>query len=214
MNFLPPHLDAYIEEHSHAPSALLADLERQTHLRCLMPQMCSGYLQGRVLAMISRMIAPKRILEIGTFTGYSALCLAEGLCEGGVLHSVDNNPEVMDMARDYVQRSNYREQICLHTGSGLELLNNVRESWDLVFVDADKENYPNYLSALTEILKPGAYILADNVLWSGKVAEIGQHKKDVETEALREYNRRAVCHPRLETVILPIRDGLSLARLR
>jgi predicted O-methyltransferase YrrM len=120
----------------------------------------------------------------------------------------------MDMAKDYVQRSNYREQICLHTGSGLELLNNVRESWDLVFVDADKENYPNYLSALTEILKPGAYILADNVLWSGKVAEIGQHKKDVETEALREYNRRAVCHPRLETVILPIRDGLSLARLR
>ncbi|MFM9142492.1 MAG: O-methyltransferase [Bacteroidota bacterium] len=213
MNFLPPTLDAYIEAHSHGPSALLADLERQTHLRCLMPQMCSGYLQGRVLAMISRMIAPKRILEIGTFTGYSALCLAEGLSEGGVLHSVDLNPEVMDMARDYIQRSAYHDQIQLHTGSGLDILENVQESWDLVFVDADKENYPNYLKALTEILKPGAYILADNVLWSGKVAETGSHQ-DAETEALREYNRLALAHPRLETVILPIRDGLSLARLR
>ncbi|MEY4912809.1 MAG: hypothetical protein RL025_636 [Bacteroidota bacterium] len=213
MNFLPPNLDAYIEEHSHAPSALLADLERQTHLRCLMPQMCSGYLQGRVLAMISRMLAPKRILEIGTFTGYSALCLAEGLAEGGILHSVDNNPEVMDMAREFVDRSVYRERIHLHTGSGLDLIKQVNEDWDLVFVDADKENYPAYLEALVEALKPGAYILADNVLWSGKVAEPGLYK-DAETEALREYNRRAVTHPRLETVILPVRDGLSLARVR
>lgn len=213
MNFLPPHLDAYIEEHSHAPSALLVELERQTHLRCLMPQMCSGYLQGRVLAMISRMLAPKRILEIGTFTGYSALCLAEGLTEDGLLHSVDNNPEVMDMAMEFVERSAYRERIHLHTGTGLGLIQQVQEDWDLVFVDADKENYPAYLEALVEILKPGAYILADNVLWSGKVAEAGQHK-DAETEALREYNRRAVTHPRLETVVLPVRDGLSLARVR
>jgi predicted O-methyltransferase YrrM len=213
MNFLPPNLDAYIEEHSHAPSALLADLERQTHLRCLMPQMCSGYLQGRVLAMISRMLAPKRILEIGTFTGYSALCLAEGLAEGGILHSVDNNPEVMDMAREFVDRSIYRECIHLHTGSGLDLIKQVNEDWDLVFVDADKENYPAYLEALVDVLKPGAYILADNVLWSGKVAEPGLYK-DAETEALREYNRRAVTHPRLETVVLPVRDGLSLARVR
>ena len=132
MNFLPPHLDAYIEEHSHAPSALLVELERQTHLRCLMPQMCSGYLQGRVLAMISRMLAPKRILEIGTFTGYSALCLAEGLTEDGLLHSVDNNPEVMDMAKEFVERSAYRERIHLHTGTGLGLIQQVHEDWDLV----------------------------------------------------------------------------------
>ncbi len=211
MHFLPEPLEAYINQHSSAPSAMLQELERDTHLRCLMPQMCSGHQQGRLLALLSKMLRPRRILEIGTYTGYSALCLAEGLTEDGQLHSVDNNAEIMDMAQSYVDRSAYREQITLHEGSGLDWINRLDENWDLVFIDADKENYPNYLEALLPKLHVGAIILADNVLWSGKVADSGAD--DDETKALRLYNQMILENPRLEAMILSVRDGISLARV-
>ena len=211
MRFFPEPLENYINQHSSAPSALLQELERDTHLRCLMPQMCSGHQQGRLLALLSKMLRPNRILEIGTFTGYSALCLAEGLTDGGHLHSIDNNAEIMDMAQSYVDRSAYREQITLHQGPGLDWIQRLDQPWDLVFIDADKENYPRYLEALLPKLQVGAIILADNVLWSGKVAD--PEADDDETKALRSYNRMVMENPRLEAMILSVRDGISLARV-
>lgn len=211
MRFFPEPLENYINQHSSAPSALLHELERDTHLRCLMPQMCSGHQQGRLLALLSKMLRPKRILEIGTFTGYSALCLAEGLTDGGHLHSIDNNAEIMDMAQSYVDRSPYREQITLHEGPGLDWIQRLDQPWDLVFIDADKENYPRYLEALLPKLQVGAIILADNVLWSGKIADPAAD--DDETKALRSYNRMVMENPRLEAMILSVRDGISLARV-
>lgn len=211
MRFFPEPLENYINQHSSAPSALLQELERDTHLRCLMPQMCSGHQQGRLLALLSKMLRPNRILEIGTFTGYSALCLAEGLTDDGHLHSIDNNAEIMDMAQSYVDRSPYREQITLHEGPGLDWIQRLDQPWDLVFIDADKENYPRYLEALLPKLQVGAIILADNVLWSGKVAD--PEADDDETKALRSYNRMVMENPRLEAMILSVRDGISLARV-
>lgn len=212
MRFFPEPLENYINQHSSAPSALLQELERDTHLRCLMPQMCSGHQQGRLLALLSKMLRPKSILEIGTFTGYSALCLAEGLTDDGHLHSIDNNAEIMDMAQSYVDRSPYREQITLHEGPGLDWIQRLDQPWDLVFIDADKENYPRYLEALLPKLQVGAIILADNVLWSGKVAD--PEADDDETKALRSYNRMVMENPRLEAMILSVRDGISLARVK
>jgi len=212
MRFFPEPLENYINQHSSAPSALLQELERDTHLRCLMPQMCSGHQQGRLLALLSKMLRPKSILEIGTFTGYSALCLAEGLTDGGHLHSIDNNAEIMDMAQSYVDRSPYREQITLHEGPGLDWIQRLDQPWDLVFIDADKENYPRYLEALLPKLQVGAIILADNVLWSGKIAD--PEADDDETKALRSYNRMVMENPRLEAMILSVRDGISLARVK
>lgn len=211
MRFFPEPLENYINQHSSAPSALLQELERDTHLRCLMPQMCSGHQQGRLLALLSKMLRPNRILEIGTFTGYSALCLAEGLTDGGHLHSIDNNAEIMDMAQSYVDRSPYREQITLHEGPGLDWIQRLDQPWDLVFIDADKENYPRYLEALLPKLQVGAILLADNVLWSGKIADPAAD--DDETKALRSYNRMVMENPRLEAMILSVRDGISLARV-
>ena len=211
MRFFPEPLENYINQHSSAPSALLQELERDTHLRCLMPQMCSGHQQGRLLALLSKMLRPKSILEIGTFTGYSALCLAEGLTDDGHLHSIDNNAEIMDMAQSYVDRSPYREQITLHEGPGLDWIQRLDQPWDLVFIDADKENYPRYLEALLPKLQAGAIILADNVLWSGKIADPAAD--DDETKALRSYNRMVMENPRLEAMILSVRDGISLARV-
>ena len=211
MRFFPEPLENYINQHSSAPSTLLQELERDTHLRCLMPQMCSGHQQGRLLALLSKMLRPKSILEIGTFTGYSALCLAEGLTDDGHLHSIDNNAEIMDMAQSYVDRSPYREQITLYEGPGLDWIQRLDQPWDLVFIDADKENYPRYLEALLPKLQVGAIILADNVLWSGKVAD--PEADDDETKALRSYNRMVMENPRLEAMILSVRDGISLARV-
>lgn len=211
MRFFPEPLENYINQHSSATSALLQELERDTHLRCLMPQMCSGHQQGRLLALLSKMLRPNRILEIGTFTGYSALCLAEGLTDGGHLHSIDNNAEIMDMAQSYVDRSPYREQITLHEGPGLDWIQRLDQPWDLVFIDADKENYPRYLEALLPKLQVGAILLADNVLWSGKIADPAAD--DDETKALRSYNRMVMENPRLEAMILSVRDGISLARV-
>lgn len=213
MNFIAEDLSAYIESHSSVPDPLLQELERETYLRCLMPQMCSGHQQGRLLGLISKIHRPSKILEIGTFTGYSALCLAEGLADNGLLHSVDNNPEIMDMAQSYVDRSPYKNSIQLHLGNGLDWIDKLDESWDLAFLDADKENYPAYYEALMPRLKPGSILLADNVLWSGKVTQ-SVRPSDRETIALQAYNRTIVQDPRLEVLILSVRDGISLARVR
>ncbi|MBM3912412.1 MAG: O-methyltransferase [Sphingomonadales bacterium] len=210
MRFFPESLENYINQHSSAPSALLQELERDTHLRCLMPQMCSGHQQGRLLALLSKMLRPKRILEIGTFTGYSALCLAEGLTNDGHLHSIDNNAETLEIAQSYVNRSDFSQKITFHHGTGLEWIDRLEESWDIVFIDADKENYPNYLEALLPRLKAGAIVIADNVLWSGKVVD--DLSRDKETEALKKYNQLIYKTYNFEVVILSVRDGISLAR--
>ena len=213
MHFISEELEDYIERHSQAEPPLLAQLNKETYQKVLLPRMLSGHFQGRVLSMLSKLIRPKTILEIGTYTGYATLCLCEGMQKDGQLHTIDIKEELVDFQRKYFDKSPWGNQIIQHLGEAIAIIPTLDLKFDLVFIDADKENYPAYLEALVEVLKPGAYILADNVLWSGKVAEPGLYK-DAETEALREYNRRAVTHPRLETVVLPVRDGLSLARVR
>jgi len=175
--------------------------------------MLSGEFQGRVLSMISKLIQPKTILEIGTYTGYSALCLAEGLAPNGELHTLDRNEELFDLQRAYFDKSPYKDQIHQHLGTALDLLPQFDQKFDLVFIDADKANYSNYFHLIIDKMNPGGIILSDNVLWSGKVVE-ALDPKDIDTAALLEYNRLLNQDPRLETVLLPIRDGLTLSRVR
>ena len=175
--------------------------------------MLSGHFQGRVLSMISKLINPKNILEIGTYTGYSALCLAEGMQSKGKLHTIDTNEELYDLQRKYFNKSNYGDQIIQHVGNALAIIPHLEEAFDLIFIDADKQNYPNYLDILLPKLKTGSVILSDNVLWTGKVIE-PLIKGDKDTEALLKYNKMVNKHPQLETVLLPIRDGLTITRVK
>ena len=175
--------------------------------------MLSGHLQGRILSMLSKLIHPKNILEIGTYTGYSALCLAEGMKEDGELHTIDINEELHDFQRKYFDASPYGKQIFQHTGNALEIIPRLDKTFDLVFIDADKSNYPKYLKIILPKLKQGSVILSDNVLWYGKVAEpIATH--DLDTKVIDSYNKLLNEHPKLETVLLPIRDGLTVSRVR
>lgn len=212
MDFLPQPIADYVEAHSQAEPELLRQLSRETWQKVLQPRMLSGHLQGRVLSMLSKLIHPRCILEIGTYTGYSALCLAEGLHPDGVLHTIDINEELYDFQRSYFDRSPYGSRIHQHTGDALEIIPTLMETFDLVFIDADKHNYPNYLQLLLPRLPVGAVILSDNVLWSGKVIETLQ-ADDADTRALQQYNTLLNEHPKLETVILPIRDGLTISRV-
>lgn len=213
MNFLSDRLDAYVVAHSQPEPPLLQELSRETWQKILAPRMLSGHFQGRVLSMLSKLIFPKNILEIGTYTGYSALCLAEGMHPDGQLHTIDINEELYDFQRKYFDLSDYGHQIIQHTGDALTIIPQLKMSFDLVFIDADKQNYPNYLSLILPMLRRGAVILSDNVLWSGKVIE--QVKEDdLDTRALLEYNRILNEHPDMETVLLPIRDGLTISRLK
>ncbi|MCW8980560.1 O-methyltransferase [Altibacter sp.] len=212
MEFLPPKIDAYAVSHSQQEPELLQELSRETWLKVLAPRMLSGHFQGRVLSMLSKLIAPRYILEIGTYTGYSALCLAEGMASNGELHTIDNNEELYTLQRKYFDKSGWGAQIIQHTGEALEILPKLKQSFDLVFIDADKINYPNYLEMLLPKLSKGAVILSDNVLWSGKVvASVAED--DADTKALITYNKLLNTHPRLETVLLPIRDGLTISRV-
>jgi caffeoyl-CoA O-methyltransferase len=213
MDFLPKKIDDYILAHSQHEPQLLQELNRETWQKVLNPRMLSGEFQGRVLSMISKLIQPKTILEIGTYTGYSALCLAEGLAPNGELHTLDRNEELFDLQRAYFDKSPYKDQIHQHLGTALDLLPQFNQKFDLVFVDADKENYSNYFHLIIDKMNPGGVILSDNVLWSGKVVE-ALDPKDIDTAALLEYNRLLNEDPRLETVLLPIRDGLTLSRVR
>ncbi|NND88849.1 MAG: O-methyltransferase [Flavobacteriaceae bacterium] len=213
MDFLPPKIDAYVVAHSQEEPELLQQLSKETWQKVLAPRMLSGHLQGRVLSMLSKLIQPKCILEIGTYTGYSALCLVEGLVSEGVLHTIYINEELHDLQRKYFDASSYGSQIVQHTGDAREIIPELELEIDLVFIDADKCNYPKYLELLLPKLKSGAVILSDNVLWSGKVVKEVK-EEDTDTKALLTYNHMLNNHPKLETVMLPIRDGLTITRVR
>ena len=213
MHFLPEKLDDYIVDHSQKEPELLQQLSKETWQKVLAPRMLSGHFQGRVLSLISKMVNPRYILEIGTYTGYSALCLAEGIQTKGLLHTIDNNEEIFDLQRKYFDKSIYGNQIIQHIGNALNVIPSLDITFDLVFIDADKKNYPNYLEIILPKLKSGSIILSDNVLWTGKVIEPLQ-KGDQDTKALLEYNKMINDHSQLETVLLPIRDGLTLTRVK
>ena len=211
MHFLDPKLEDYLSAHHDSEPALLARLNRETHLKILQPRMLSGPLQGRYLAMISKMIQPKYILEIGTYTGYSALCLAEGLKPDGELHTLEVNDELETFCRSFFEASDYKEQIHLHIGEALKTLEDLHRDWDLIFIDADKPAYLDYYKSLISDLKPGAIIMADNVLWSGKVLE-EPDPQDESTIALLEFNTFVQEDERVENLLLPLRDGLMCIR--
>lgn len=212
MHFLPENIDQYAIDHTQDEPKLLQQLTRETWQKVLAPRMSSGHYQGRVLSMISKLIQPKSILEIGTFTGYATLCLAEGMQANATLDTIDINEELYDMQRSYFNASGYGAQIKQHTGNALDIIPKLSRTFDFVFIDADKANYPTYLELLIPKLKSGAVILSDNVLWSGKVVE-KVNSKDTDTKALLHYNKILKQHPKLETVLLPIRDGLTISRV-
>jgi len=213
MNFLPENLDQYVVAHSQDEPKILQELSRETWQKVLNPRMLSGAFQGRVLSMISKLIQPKNVLEIGTYTGYSALCIAEGLQEQGIIHTLDKNEELENLQNKYFEKSGYRHQIEQHFGNALEIIPRLNVAFDLVFIDADKSNYPNYFNLIINKMNKGGVILSDNVLWSGKVVE-KLDPKDVDTKALLEYNKLLVTDERVETVLLPIRDGLTISRVK
>jgi caffeoyl-CoA O-methyltransferase len=201
----------YARQHSSPEDKVLAELNRETHLRTVYPNMLSGHLQGRFLEMISRLLAPQRILEIGTFTGYSAICMARGLGEGGLLHTIDINDETMVIARKYVHLASLDGKIILHTGNALDIISNLTETFDLVFIDADKPQYISYYNAAFEKLRVGGIILADNVLWGGKV--LNENKfPDRETKGILDFNTFVSEDSRVEKVMIPLRDGLLMIR--
>lgn len=210
MEFIDPLLDKYVCEHTANESDLLKKINRETHLEVLQPRMLSGHLQGRVLSMFSKMIQPERILEIGTYTGYSALCLAEGLTLNGKLVTIDINEELAPRVRSYFFASEFSEQIDYKIGAAMELIPTLNEKWDIVFIDADKHNYINYYHLVFPMVNIGGYIIADNVLWSGKVIDSSQNDKD--TQLFREYNLLNHEDERVEEVLFPIRDGLMVSR--
>ncbi|MBL0103421.1 MAG: O-methyltransferase [Bacteroidetes bacterium] len=209
MDFLPPSINSYSESHTSPESEILKELNRETHAKVLMPRMLSGHLQGRMLSMISRMISPKTILEIGTYTGYSALCMAEGLAQGGLLHTIDINDELTPMVKKYVEKSGLTDSFVIHTGNALDIIPTLAGPFDLVFIDADKVNYSRYFNLCFDKVRSGGFIIADNVLWSGKVIDDGS-KKDVDTKALMEFNDKVHAHKGLEHILLPLRDGLLI----
>ena len=212
MHFISEELDDYIVSHSEDEPELLNQLNRETYQKILQPRMLSGHYQGRVLSMISKIVNPKNILEIGTYTGYSALCLAEGMQADGELHTIDINEELFDFQKKYFDKSDYNNQIHQHIGNALDIVPKLKKTFDLVFIDADKENYCNYFEMIMDKLNSGGIILSDNVLWSGKVLETTFKKEDTSTPALISYNKLLKNDSRVETVLLPIRDGLMISR--
>ena len=210
MHFISEKLDEYVVKHSEDEPALLKALTRETYQKILQPRMLSGHYQGRVLSVLSKLIRPKVILEIGTYTGYSALCLAEGLDQKGVLHTIDINEELLDFQRSYFDKSDYGSQIFQHLGPAVDIIPTLDNTFDLVFMDADKPNYINYFNQIIDKLNPGGVILSDNALWSGKVIE-ALDPNDLSTKIVLDYNKLLKEDPRLETVLLPIRDGLTVS---
>lgn len=213
MNFLPDLIDDYAVKHSQNEPKLLQELSRETWQKVLNPRMLSGAFQGRVLSMISKLIQPKSILEIGTYTGYSALCLAEGLHEDGFLYTIDKNEELEELQSKYFEKSGFQSKIKQYVGNAIEIIPTINSTFDLVFIDADKSNYLNYFDLIIGKMNKGGVILSDNVLWSGKVVE-DLNPKDIDTKILLEYNTLLKEDLRLETVLLPIRDGLTITRIK
>ena len=209
MDFIDPSIEAYALEHSEKESDLLFNLNRQTHLKVLQPRMLSGHLQGRILSFLSSAIKPKYILEIGTYTGYSALCMAEGLSKNGKLVTIDKNIELETMVKKYINDSSYKNQIEFINANAIDVIPTLNLEWDLVFIDADKENYINYFDLVIDQVKKGGWIIADNVLWSGKVLE-EPDKKDKETIILQKFNEKVNQDSRVRNVLFPVRDGMML----
>jgi len=210
MEFIDPELDQYVHRHSEAESDLLNELNRETYLKVLQPRMLSGHVQGRILSMYSKLIRPERILEIGTYTGYSAICLAEGLTDGGTLDTIERNEELLPIINRYVERAGLSDKIKLHIGNALPIIESMDATFDLVFIDADKTNYLNYYEAVLPKMKSGGCIIADNVLWSGKVLDEKELKNDPDTGALDKFNKAVTADERVDNVLLPVRDGLML----
>ena len=212
MHFISQELENYIEQHSQKEPELLAALDKETYQKILLPRMLSGHFQGRVLSMLSKLIRPATILEIGTYTGYSALCLCEGMQEKGVLHTIDIKEELVDFQRKYFDKSTWGNQIIQHLGEAIAIIPTLDIKFDLVFIDADKENYIHYFEMIVPKMNKGGIILSDNVLWSGKVLEPLQ-SNDLSTKILLEYNQLLKNDPRVESVLLTIRDGLTVSRV-
>ena len=212
MDFISEKLTEYISNNSKKEPEILARLNQETHQKILKPRMLSGHIQGRFLSMISKMKSPSTILEIGTYTGYGTLCLSEGLKEGGKIFTIDRNEELLKIQNKYFEESGKRDKIIQLTGNAKEILNDLNETYDLVFIDADKENYIEYFNQVSERLNKNGIIISDNVLWSGKVLD-SSLEKDEETNALVNFNKILNEDKRFETVILPLRDGLSISRL-
>ena len=213
MHFLSDDLDEYVTLHSQNEPELLAQLNKETYQKILQPRMLSGHFQGRVLSMLSKIINPKSILEIGTYTGYATLCMAEGLAENGTIDTIDVNEELVDFQRKYFDKSDWSNQIVQHLGDALDIIPTLDKKFDLVFIDADKENYINYFHLIVPLMNKGGIILSDNVLWSGKVVEEVK-SGDITTQILLEYNKLLNEDDRVETVLLPIRDGLTVSRVK
>ena len=211
MEFISKELDDYVVRHSENEPEHLQQLNRLTHLEVIQPRMLSGHFQGRFLSMISHMIQPKNILEIGTYTGYSALCMAEGIQEGGKLITIDVNEELADLVNEFIVKSKKEKVIEHRIGDAMEIIPTLNLKFDMVFIDADKKNYLNYYDLVFDLVNPGGYIIADNVLWSGKVL-MDKSKLDRETKILMDYNQRIHEDDRVAEVLLPIRDGLMIAR--
>jgi predicted O-methyltransferase YrrM len=209
MNLLAAGIEKYIEERSAPEKDVLKELSRETHVKVQMPQMLSGHLQGQFLSMVSRMIKPKRILEIGTFTGYSAICLAEGLDNDGMLYTIDVNEELEPMVSTYINKAGLGGRVKQLVGDARNIIPSINELFDLVFIDADKLNYSVYYDLVFDKVRPGGYIIADNVLWSGKVIN---EKKDKDTLAIDAYNIKVATDTRVQNYILPLRDGLNIAQ--
>jgi predicted O-methyltransferase YrrM len=213
MHFLSDELDTYVTLHSENEPELLAQLNKETHQKILQPRMLSGHFQGRVLSMLSKIIHPTTILEVGTYTGYATLCLAEGLAKNGTIDTIDIEEELVDFQRKYFDKSVWANQITQHLGDALTIIPTLNKKYDLVFIDADKENYINYFHLIVPMMNKGGIILSDNVLWSGKVLEAVK-LNDITTKIILEYNQLLKEDTRVETVLLPIRDGLTVSRIK
>jgi len=213
LHFLPDKIDNYAVNHSEDEPKILKELSKETWQKVLIPRMLSGQYQGRLLSMLSKLINPKSILEIGTYTGYSALCLAEGLQKKGSLYTIDKNEELFDIQKKYFDKSDYKNQIKQYLGNALDIIPTINDTFDLVFIDADKPNYSNYFHAVINKMNKNGVIISDNVLWSGKVVE-DVNKKDISTLEIIKYNKLLKEDVRVETILLPIRDGLTISRVK
>ena len=212
MEFIDSAIEEYARVFSGEPSALLQELDRETHAMILQPRMLSGHLQGRFLSFFAKVCRPTTILEIGTFTGYSALCLAEGLLAGGRLITIDINEELEKFTRSFFDRSDYKEQIDYRIADAKDELMKIEGPFDLVFIDADKRNYALYYDLIIDKMSPGGIILVDNVLWSGKIVD--ENARDKSTQALKDFNQKCLDDPRVDKMLLPLRDGLYMLRVR
>lgn len=211
MDLIPEELQKYITDHTTPESELVKKISRDTHAKVVMPRMLSGHVQGRFLSMVSQMVRPERILEVGTYTGYSAICLAEGLSANGLLITIDKNEELERRVREYFAEAGLQHSIDYRIGDAAAIIPSLNHTFDLVFIDADKENYSTYYDLVFDNVRPGGFILADNVLWSGKVVNA---KPDKDTRALLDFNQKVRNDIRVECMLLPLRDGIMMIRKR